>query len=115
MFFPALSCLSFGISCLYACEYERAPTLSIYGTIALWACSVHIGKSTANNPAELVSLAHLSWTLFVLDFCTLSHAQLKKAKDIFNKFDDKYFLPAYIVHTDGTRNFSGQVNHSRIG
>ncbi len=42
-------------------------------------------------------------TLPVLDFRTLSQAQIKIAKAIFDQFKNQHFLPAYLADSDKTR------------
>ena len=39
----------------------------------------------------------------MLDFRALKKEQIQQAKDIFDRFKDKHFAPAYVVDEDPTR------------
>ena len=55
------------------------------------------------QPGRAIISITESETLPVLDFRALSDARIKQAKEIFDDFKDKHFLPAYVADKDPTR------------
>ena len=70
---------------------------STFGLLSYWW---HANRQVAGRGTTTISSIE---TLPVLDFRTLTHAQLTKAEEIFEEFRDKELMPAYLADADPNR------------